>query len=103
VIYAEGLGHSINLAGISSDGNVTIWGSAARDAQIGLPIGLEYMKTVVDLVPGAEIKDSFAEQGNWYVRYKGRSSIPLKELLSRKSDWISAMAKFVEKLQQATI
>ena len=101
IIYAEGLGHSINLAGISSDATVTIWGSVARDAQIGLPIGLEYMKTIVDLVPGAEIKDSFAEQGNWYVRYNGRSSIPLRELLPRKSDWISAMARFVEKLQQA--
>ena len=58
------------------------------------------MKTVASLLPSTDIKDSFADRGSWYVRYKGRASIPLKELLVRKADWIAAMAKFVQGLQQ---
>ena len=100
LIYAEAIGQSVNLGHINSDGTVTIWGSASRDAQIGRPLGLEYMKTVASLLPSTDIKDSFADRGGWYVRYKGRSSIPLKELLVRKADWIAAMAKFVQGLQQ---
>jgi hypothetical protein len=101
VIYAEGNGQSVNLGGVSSDGTVTIWGSASRDNQIGRPVGEEYMRTLATLLPSTDIKDSSADRGSWYVRYKGRSSIPLKELLARKAEWIAAMAKFVEALQQA--
>jgi hypothetical protein len=100
VIYAEGDGQYVNLGGISSDGTVTIWGSASRDSQIGRPLGLEYMRTVASLLPSTDIKDTSADRGGWYVRHKGRSSIPLKELLARKAEWIDAIAKFVETLQR---
>jgi len=100
LIYAEGIGQSVNLGHINTDGTVTIWGSAARDSQIGRPLGEEYMRTVASLLPSTDIKDTSADRGGWYVRYKGRASIPLKELLARKADWIAAMAKFVEALQQ---
>lgn len=100
VIYAEGGGQSINLAGISPNGMVTIWGSAGRDEQIGRNVGLEYMETVARLIPGTDIKKTDPKPGGWYVRHDGRSSIPLKDLLARKADWIAAMAKVVEGLRQ---
>jgi len=100
LIYAETIGQSVNLGHINSDGTVTIWGSAARDGQIGRPLGEEYMRTVASLLPSTDIKDSSADRGSWYVRYNGKSSIPLKELLARKTDWIDAMARFVKELQQ---
>jgi hypothetical protein len=62
MIYAEGPSQSIPLAQINSDGTVSVWGSAGRDAQIGLPIGLKYMETVAGILPGANIKSSFANQ-----------------------------------------
>ena len=79
---------------------VSIWGTASRDPQIGAPVGRTYMDSVVRILPGADIKDSDENPGNWYVRFNGRSTIPLKELLSRESEWISAMAQVVQKLQQ---
>jgi hypothetical protein len=100
LIYAEAIGISVNLGYINTDGTVTIWGSAARDSQIGRPLGEEYMRKVASLLPSTDIKESSTDRGSWYVRYRGRASIPLKELLARKTDWIAAMAKFVEALQQ---
>jgi len=100
LIYAEAIGQSVNLGHINTDGTVTIWGSAARDSQIGRPLGEEYMRKVASLLPSTDIKDSSPDCGSWYVRHRGRASIPLKELLARKTDWIAAMASFVEALQQ---
>lgn len=100
LVYAEAIGQTVNLGHINTDGTVTIWGSAARDGQIGRPLGEEYMRKVASLLSATDIKDSSPDRGSWYVRYKGRASIPLKELLARKTDWIDAMAKFVEALQQ---
>ena len=101
VIYADiPSGGSINLGQIARDGKVSIWGTASRDPQIGAPVGRTYMDSVVRILPGADIKDSDENPGNWYVRFNGRSTIPLKELLSRESEWISAMAQVVQKLQQ---
>jgi hypothetical protein len=60
------------------------------------------MESIVRILPGADIKDSSANPGNWYVRFKGRSTIPLKELLSRESEWISAMAQAVQTLQKTS-
>ena len=100
LIYAEAIGQSVNLGHVNTDGTVTIWGSASRDSQIGRPLGEEYMRTVASLLPSTDIKDSSADRSGWYVRYKGRASIPLKELLARKEDWIAAMEKFVQGLQQ---
>jgi len=102
VIYAEGPGLFVNLGGINRDGTVTIWGSASRDGRIGRSLGEEYMRTVAGLLPSADIKDVDTDRGSWYVRYKGRSTIPLKEMLERKTDWIAAMKKFVEALAQVT-
>ncbi len=100
LIYAEAIGQSVNLGQINTDGTVTIWGSAARDSQIGRPLGLEYMRTVASFLPSTDIKHSSPDCSGWYVRYKGKSSIPLKELVARKKDWIEAMEKLVQGLQQ---
>jgi hypothetical protein len=101
VIYADiPSGGSINLGQIAMDGKVTIWGAASRDLLLGEPVGRTYMESVVRLVPGADIKDDLNNPNNWYVRFNKRSAIPLKELLSRESEWISAMAQVVQKLQQ---
>ena len=81
---------------------VSIWGTASRDQQIGAPVGRTYMENVARILPGADIKDSSDNPGNWYVRFKGRSTIPLKELLSRESEWISAMAQAVQTLQKTS-
>jgi hypothetical protein len=78
----------------------TIWGSASRDGQIGRPLGQEYMRTVASLLPSTDIKDVNADRGAWYVRYKGKSTIPLKEILARKTEWIAAIKNFVEALTQ---
>jgi hypothetical protein len=103
VIYADiPSGGSLNIGTISRDGKVTIWGTASRNPQIGAPVGRTYMESIVRILPGADIKDSSANPGNWYVRFKGRSTIPLKELLSRESEWISAMAQAVQTLQKTS-
>jgi len=102
VIYAEGPGLTVNLGQISPDGTVSIWGSSSRDDRIGRPLGLEYMKTVANLLPSTDIKDSSSDRSSWYVRHNNRASIPLKELLARKPDWVAAMKKLVEALGQAT-
>ncbi len=102
LIYAEAVGQSINLGQVNTDGTVTIWGSAARDSQIGRPLGLEYMKTVAGLLPSTDIKDSSPDPSGWHVRYKGKSSIPLKELLARKKDWMrpwKSLSRAFSKLQ----
>jgi hypothetical protein len=100
VIYAEGPGLFVNLGYINPDGTLSIWGSASRDAQIGRPIGEEYMRTVAGLLPSTDVKDVHADRGGWYVRYKGKSSIPLREILARKAEWIAAIKKFVDVLAQ---
>lgn len=101
LIYAEDpTGLSINLGQINPDATVTIWGSAARDNQLGRPVGLEYMKTIAGLLPATDIKDTSEDRGGWYVRYNGRSTIPLKELLARKAEWIAAMANVIQELKQ---
>ncbi len=103
VLYADvPSGGSLNLGQIAMDGNVHIWGTASRDLQIGGPVGRTYMESVVRILPGADIKDSSDNPGNWYIRFDGRASIPLKNLLNRKSEWISAMAQVVQTLQQNT-
>ena len=103
VIYADiPSGGSLNLGQIMRDGNVSIWGTASRDPQIGAPVGRTYMESVVRILPGADIKDSSDNPGNWYVRFNGRSTIPLKELLSREFEWISAMAQAVQTLQKTS-
>jgi hypothetical protein len=98
VLYAEGNDQSIGLGHINSDGTVTIWGSASRDDQIGRQAGLEYMKAVASLLPSADVKDSFADRRNWYFRFNGRSSIPLRDLLQCKAEWVAAMAQVVQAL-----
>lgn len=85
VIYADiPSGGTLNLGQIARDGNVSIWGTSSRDPQIGAPVGKTYMESVVKILPGADIKASHDNRLNWYVRFKGRSTIPLKELLSRE-------------------
>jgi hypothetical protein len=100
VIYAEAPGLYVNLGNINSDGTVGIWGSASRDSQIGQPLGEEYMRTIARLLPSTDVKDINTDRLNWYVRYKGKSSIPLREMLAHKADWIAAMKKFVDALAQ---
>jgi hypothetical protein len=100
VIYAEGPGLFVNLGNINPDGTLSIWGSASRDAQIGRPVGEEYMRTVAGLLPSTDVKDVHADRGAWYVRYKGKSSIPWREILARKAEWIAAIKKFVDVLAQ---
>ena len=94
--------YEAKYVGEYKDGNVTIWGTASRDPQIGIPVGRTYMESIVGILPGADIKDSSDNPGNWYVRFNGRSTIPLKELLSRESEWISAMAQAVQTLQKTS-
>lgn len=100
VIYVEVPGGGfLNLGMISMDGTVGIWGAANRDTLLGMPVGRTYMENVARLVPGADIKDTFESPGSWYVRFNGRSSIPLRELLGRESGWIAAMAQVVQMLK----
>ena len=58
------------------------------------------MRTVAGLLPSTDVKDVNADRGGWYVRYKGKSSIPLREMLARKAEWIAAIKKFVDVLAQ---
>ena len=98
VIYAESSDGALNLGQIAANGTVTIWGSASHDPQVGRPVGRTYMEEVAHLLSGAEINDSQDKPSSWYVRYRGKSSIPLRDLLARKSEWVSAMARVVESL-----
>ena len=83
---------------ISANGTVTIWGAASHDQHLGIPMGRNYMEDVARLLSGADVKDTLDKPSEWHVRYRGRASIPLKDLLARKSEWISAMARVVQTL-----
>jgi hypothetical protein len=97
------MGIDIGKNSFSVNGTVTIWGAASHDPLLGQPVGRTYMETVARLLPDAQIKDSQDKPGSWYVRYNGRSTIPLKELLMRKGDSIAAMAQIVQTIQQIRI
>ncbi|MCL2715123.1 MAG: hypothetical protein FWD68_11205 [Alphaproteobacteria bacterium] len=99
-IYASDADHSLTLVNIASNGTVAIWGMAARDDKIGKEIGTNYMKRVVDLLPSGrgEINDSFDKKHNWYVRFDGKSSIPLDLLLAKEKEWLEAMREVVNAL-----
>ena len=98
LIYAESFFGLINLGQINSDGTAIIWGSAGRDKKIGYPIGHEYMTAVAAFLPSTDVKDIHSEPGQWYVRYRGKTKIPLKDLLAQKTEWLAAMGKVVERL-----
>jgi hypothetical protein len=101
VIYADSSDGLLNLGMISANGTVTIWGAASHDQHLGRPVGRTYMEDVARLLPGADVKDTLDKPGEWYVRYGGRSTISLKDLLARKSEWIAAMARVVQSLSGA--
>jgi hypothetical protein len=64
-IYADiPSGGSLNLGQITRDGNVSIWGTASRDPQIGAPVGKTYMDSLVNILPDADIKDSCSARGD---------------------------------------
>jgi hypothetical protein len=98
VIYADSSDGALNLGMISANGTVTIWGAASHDQDLGRPVGRTYMEDVARLLPGADVKDTLNKPSEWYVRYRGRSTILLKDLLACKSDWIAAMARVVQSL-----
>jgi hypothetical protein len=101
VIYAESSDGALNLGMISANGTVTIWGAASHDQRLGHPVGRSYMEDVARLLPGADVKDTLDKPSQWYVRYRGRSTIPLRDLLAHRSDWIKAMARVVQSLSAA--
>ncbi|MCL2715125.1 MAG: hypothetical protein FWD68_11215 [Alphaproteobacteria bacterium] len=100
-LYVSGAEHSLNLGNIAGNGTVTVWGVAARDDDIGPPIGYNYMKRIAGLLPAdrVNIKDSFPDKGSWYVRFDGKSSIPLDLLLEKESEWLDSIAEAVTALQ----
>jgi hypothetical protein len=100
VIYADSSDGPLNLGMISANGTVTIWGAASHDQHLGKPVGRTYLEDVARLLPSADVKDTHGKPSEWYVRHLGRSTIPLKELLARKSEWISAMARVVQTLSR---
>jgi len=100
-IYVKGREHSVNLGQIYPNGTVYVGGAAACDDYIGSTIGLNFLERVVDLLPAdrAVLKDSFTNRGAWYVRFDGRSEIPLDLLLEKESEWLDAMRKIANALQ----
>lgn len=93
------LGGRINLGMIGKEGGVEFWGNASRDSQIGRPIGRLYMDQIVALLPDAQLNDSSPDPANWNIRYGGRVSVPLEELLQRKDQWFSAIRDVAERLR----
>jgi len=101
VIYADSSDGALNLGQISANGTATIWGAAGHDQHLGRPVGRTYLNDIARLLPGTDVKDTHGKPSQWYVRYQGRSSIPLRDLLARKSEWVDAMGRVVQSLSTA--
>jgi len=101
VLYVEDpTGSRINLGTIDKSGAVELWGMAARDAELGEPVGRRYLEEVAALVPGATVKDDLAGVANWHLVHAGRASIPLREMLERQEGWLAAISKVVDRFAE---
>lgn len=101
VLYVnEPTGGRINLGSINRDGSVSIWGAGSHDHQYGEPVGQRYMERVVSFLSEASIKDEFPNRSSWYVRYRGKSTIPLDVMLRHELLWLDAVREVAERLQQ---
>lgn len=64
VYVDDGLGGRLNVLSITSSGTVEVWGTSARDAQLGEPLGHVYMKQVAAILPGGRVKDDLPNPGS---------------------------------------
>jgi hypothetical protein len=97
VLYIDDpLGSRINLGAIDKNGTVEFWGMAARDAEIGSPAGRRYLDRIASLVQGASVKDDLPRAGDWHLVYRGRASVPLRDILDHKEQWLVAIAEIVD-------
>lgn len=98
VYLDDGIGGRVNVLSISAQGAVYAWAAAGRDAQLGLPIGKEYLARVASFLPGGTLYGDDAHPGVWAVRVDGRPTLDLRILLAHQDAWIAAIAALRDRL-----
>jgi hypothetical protein len=97
VLYVDDpLGSRINLGAIDKNGTVEFWGMAARDAEVGAPIGRRYLDRIAALVAGTSVKDDLPRAGDWHLVFNGRASVPLRDMLKHEDQWLPAITDVVD-------
>jgi hypothetical protein len=99
VYVDDGLGGRLTVLSIASAGTVEVWGSAARDAQLGEPVGRTYMNRVAAILPGGRVKDDLPNPGNWNIRVDGKVAIDLHLLLTHQDAWLDAISVLRDRLK----
>ena len=100
VYVDDGLGGRLNVLSITSTGTVEVWGTSARDAQLGEPAGHAYMKQVAAILPNGRVKDDLPNPGSWNIRVDGKVAIDLHLLLAHQEDWAGAISALRDRLNE---
>jgi hypothetical protein len=73
---------------------------AARDAQLGLPDGREYMLRLAARLPSGKLNDQNPNPINWNVRVNDKAGIPLSLVLAYQDSWTEAITDLLGKPRQ---
>lgn len=98
VYLDDGMGGRINVLSIASRGTAYAWYATGRDAQLGKPLGREYLAEVARSLPGAQLYGDVARPEAWAVRVNGRPSLDLRLLLTHQDAWLAAIVTLRDKL-----
>jgi len=96
-------GGQVSLGSLYKDGTVHVWGAANHDSGLGVPIGRRYLDAVKDaLGPEASvettIRDGVPNPKDWKVKFRGKATIPLREMLRIQESWLQSMEALVEQM-----
>lgn len=98
VYLDDGLGGRVNVLSISAQGAVYAWAAASRDAQLGLPIGREYLARIANLLPDGALYGDDEHPGAWSVRIDGRPTLDLRMLLAHQDAWIASITRLRDQI-----
>jgi hypothetical protein len=99
VYLDDGFGGRLNVLSIGRAGTVEIWGTAARDAKLGEPVGHTYMKRVAALLPGGRVKDDLASPPSWNIRVDDKVAIDLHLLLAHQDAWLGILSELRDRIK----
>lgn len=99
VYLDDGLGGRLTVLWVTPTGTATVWGTSARDSQLGEPAGHTYMSRVATIVPGGLVRDDLPNPASWNVRVDGKIAIDLHLLIAHQDAWLEAITQLRDKLE----
>lgn len=96
--YEPNTGRRFSFASIYAEGGVVDLRFVLhnyRKSGIDQKIGLEYVKAVAALVPGAKVKENFKEGKAWTRVFVDQREITLSDLVDSFPDWLKALAEVI--------